>query len=605
MIVLYKPEPDDLWFREKSMNDPATMSYNHAWGGTIPFPESKWADWYDHWLVQTEGKRFYRYLKDEETQAFVGEIAYHYDEERDIWLADVIVAAEFRGKGFGAEGLSLLCKAAAENGVDILRDDIAVDNPAAAMFLQAGFKEEYRTEEIIMLKKDLREAGNSAAKERYRRLTETPIPQLILKLSVPTIISMLVTAIYKAADTFFVGRISTEATAAVGLSFSVMAIIQAMGFFCGQGSGNYLSRMLGAGKQKNAEEMAATGLALSLILGVLVSAAIICFIVPVTDFLGATEGTAPDTIRYLRIIALGAPFTMGQFVLNNQLRYQGSASYAMVGLLTGAILNIGLDPLFIFVFDMGVGGAALATICGQIISFFVLLAGSMRGGNIRLRIRNVRMNSHYLLQILNGGSPALFRQGLASVATILLNRAARVYGDAAIAGMSVTTRVIMFVYSAMIGFGQGYQPVCSFNYGAGKTERVREGYFFCVRYGTLFLLGMGLICLGFAPGIIGFFRDDPQVVAVGAVALRCQAAALPLQGCVVMTNMMLQSMGKGIKASITASARSGLFFIPLILILPRLFGLLGVEITQSLADVLAITISIPLAASELKKMKKQ
>lgn len=452
-------------------------------------------------------------------------------------------------------------------------------------------------------KPDANGTPDRAAEARYRDLTETPVPKLILRLSVPTIISMLVTAIYNAADTFFVGRISTEATAAVGLAFSVMAIMQAMGFFCGQGSGNYLSRMLGAGKRKEAEEMAATGLALALILGILLAAAAIAYLRPLALFLGATGSTVEETAGYLRIIVLGAPFMIGQFVINNQLRFQGSALYAMIGLLCGAALNIGLDPLLIFVLDMGVEGAALATICGQVVSFFVLLAGSMRGVNIRLNIRNVRLNGHYLVQIVNGGIPALFRQGLASVAAVLLNRAAGAYGDAVIAGMSVTTRVMMFVSSALIGFGQGYQPVCAFNYGAGKRNRVREGYFFCVRYGTLFLLAMSLLCLYFAPRIIGFFRDAPDVIAVGTAALRWQAAVLPLQACVVVTNMMLQSIGKGVKASITASARSGIFFIPLILLLPRLFGLTGVEMTQAAADVLSVFLSVPLAVSELKKMK--
>jgi putative MATE family efflux protein len=442
-----------------------------------------------------------------------------------------------------------------------------------------------------------------ASEERYRQLTETPVPNLILKLSVPTIISMLVTALYNAADTFFVGRISTEATAAVGLSFSVMAIIQALGFFCGQGSGNYLSRMLGAGKHQEADEMAATGLALSVIIGIVVAVLLNSFIRPVSAFLGASASTMPDTVSYLRVIAMGAPFVMGQFVLNNQLRYQGSAMYAMVGLLSGAILNIILDPLLIFVFGLGVTGAAIATICGQMISFLVLLAGTHKGANIRIRLSNIRLNGHYLVQIVNGGSPALFRQGLMSIATILLNRAAGVYGDAVIAGMSVTTRTMMFVSSALIGFGQGYQPVCAFNYGAGKKDRVREGYFFCVKYGTAFLITMSALCLLFAPHIIRFFRNDPDVIAVGTVALRWQAAALPLQAIVVITNMMLQSIGKGVKASFTASARSGLFFIPLIIILPEVFGLLGVEMTQAIADVLAVTVSIPLAASELRKMR--
>jgi len=446
--------------------------------------------------------------------------------------------------------------------------------------------------------------ADSKAAERYRDMTETPVPRLITRLSIPTIISMLVTAIYNAADTFFVGRISTEATAAVGLAFSAMAVIQALGFFCGQGSGNYLSRMLGAGKQEEAEKMAATGLALSMILGVVVAAVSVLNIRQLAEFLGARGGTVEETVSYLRIIVLGAPFMMGQFVINNQLRYQGSAMYAMVGLLCGAILNIALDPLLIFGFGMGVTGAALATVSGQIISFFVLLAGSMHGVNIHLNIRNVRLNGHFIVQIINGGIPALFRQGLAAVATVLLNRAAGVYGHAAIAGMSVTTRVTMFVSSALIGFGQGYQPVCSFNYGAEKKERVREGYFFCVRYGTIFLTVMAVFCFIFSPQIIAFFRNDPEVIAVGKVALRWQAAALPLLACIVITNMMLQSIGKGVKASITASARSGIFFIPLILILPGIFGLPGVEMTQAVADILSVSVSIPLAAMELRKMKQ-
>ena len=446
--------------------------------------------------------------------------------------------------------------------------------------------------------------ADSKAAERYRDMTETPVPRLITRLSIPTIISMLVTAIYNAADTFFVGRISTEATAAVGLAFSAMAVIQALGFFCGQGSGNYLSRMLGAGKQEEAEKMAATGLALSMILGVVVAAASVLNIRQLAEFLGARGGTVEETVSYLRIIVLGAPFMMGQFVINNQLRYQGSAMYAMVGLLCGAILNIALDPLLIFGFGMGVTGAALATVSGQIISFFVLLAGSMHGVNIHLNIRNVRLNGHFIVQIINGGIPALFRQGLAAVATVLLNRAAGVYGHAAIAGMSVTTRVTMCVSSAWIGCGQVYHPVCSFNYGAEKKERVREGYFFCVRYGTIFLTVMAVFCFIFSPQIIAFFRNDPEVIAVGKVALRWQAAALPLLACIVITNMMLQSIGKGVKASITASARSGIFFIPLILILPRIFGLPGVEMTQAVADILSVSVSIPLAAMELRKMKQ-
>lgn len=444
-----------------------------------------------------------------------------------------------------------------------------------------------------------------AKPDRHTYLTQTPIPRLIWSLAVPTIISMLVTGIYNSADTYFVGRISTQATAAVGLVFSVMAIIQALGFFCGHGSGNSLSRMLGAGRTRDANEMAATGFALALLLGVIVALIGNLFAGPIADFLGATDSARADTVAYMRIILLGAPFMMGQFVINNQLRFQGSAMYAMVGLMVGAVMNVGLDPLLMFTFGLGVRGAAIATVTGQISSFFALLIGSRRGENIRLDLRNVRLNGKNLLEITNGGMPSLARQGLAAVSTLLLNRFARVYGgDAAIAGMSIVTRILMLNVSVLIGFGQGYQPVCSFNYGAGLNRRVREGYFYCLKIGTLMMTIAGALCVLFAPTVVGFFRDDPAVIPIGARALRWQASVLPLLTTSILTNMMLQSMGKGLKASICSSARNGIFFIPLILTLPHFFGLAGVEMTQAWADVLTFLLAVPMAWSELKNMKE-
>lgn len=442
-------------------------------------------------------------------------------------------------------------------------------------------------------------------KQRHIQMTETPIPELIWKLAVPTIISMLVTGIYNTADTFFVGRISTQATAAVGLVFSVMSIIQAMGFFCGQGSGNYLSRLLGAGEHKKADEIAITGFVLALILGVCVAVLGNLYAGSIADFIGATSSAKADTIAYMRIILIGAPFMMGQFVINNQLRFQGSAMYAMVGLLCGAVMNIGLDPLLMFGFGLGIRGAALATIGGQITSFFVLLIGSRRGANIRLDIRNLNMSPANLAEIANGGLPSLMRQGMASVAALLLNRVSMIYGgDAAIAGMSIVTRILMMMMSVLIGFGQGYQPVCSYNYGAGNLHRVKEGFWYCVRMGTLFMTAAALICFIPAPTIVSWFRSDPDVIAVGARALRFQAAALPLMAFNILTNMMLQATGKGIKASITSSARSGIFFIPLIILLPHLFGLTGVVITQAVADILTFILCVPIVFSELKHMKE-
>ncbi|MBP3197814.1 MAG: MATE family efflux transporter, partial [Butyrivibrio sp.] len=333
-------------------------------------------------------------------------------------------------------------------------------------------------------------------RDRREYMTKTPVPKLILTLAVPTIISMMVTAVYNTADTFFVARVSsdpvtnTAATAAVGLVFTVMALIQALGFFCGHGSGNYLSRMLGAGNTKEANEMASTGFALALIIGCVFALVGNIFIHPIAAFLGAgaTPLTVEFTIRYMRIILIGAPFMMAQFVINNQLRFQGSAYYAMIGLMCGAVMNMVLDPLLILVFHLGVSGAAIATVMGQFTSFCVLLIGTKKGENIKLRLSNVHINAHYFKEIVNGGIPSLFRQGLAAIATLILNNTAGAIGsDAAIAGMSVATRVMMMMASALIGFGQGYQPMCSFNYGAGLTNRVKEGYKFCVKYSTIVL----------------------------------------------------------------------------------------------------------------------
>ena len=459
----------------------------------------------------------------------------------------------------------------------------------------------------------------AAPKDRFTYMTETPVPKLIKQLAIPTVISMLVTGIYNTADTYFVGRIpdiAIQATAAVGIVFPVMAVIQAFGFLFGHGSGNFLSRMLGAGKKKEANEMASTGFLLAISLGLLAAILGNLFIDDLVSLLVSDDVSASTiemTKSYAGIILFGAPFMMGQFVINNQLRFQGSAMYAMIGLVSGAVMNIILDPVLILGLGLGVKGAAIATVAGQITSFFILLISSRKGENIRLSVKNIRINGYYVLEIINGGIPSLFRQGLAAIATTLLNRTAgELGGDAAISGMSITTRVMMLLISALIGFGQGYQPVCSFNYGAGKKERVREGFFFCVKWGTIFLAALGIICFVFAPGIIEFFihdteNTDPalrmQVINVGQTALRCQAAILPINAFIVMTNMMLQSMGKGIKASITASARNGLFFIPAILILPVFFGLTGVEITQSVADVLTLLMSIPFAVQELKKLK--
>ncbi len=438
--------------------------------------------------------------------------------------------------------------------------------------------------------------------DKFLHMTETPIPKLIPEMAAPTILSMLVTSFYNMADTFFVGRINTQATAAVGVVFSVMAILQALGFFFGHGSGNYISRRLGAEDVENASRMAASGFFLALISGAAVAAIGLALLEPIALALGSTPTILPYTCDYLRIILLGAPFIMASFVMNNQLRYQGSASYAMVGIVAGAALNIALDPLLIFHFGMGIAGAAAATVISQIVSFCILLWMCASGSNLRLSPRNFHLRAGDLLEMLRGGFPSLCRQGLASVAAIALNVMAGAFGDAAIAGMSIVARVTMFANSVLIGWGQGFQPVCGFNYGAKKFARVREAFYFCVKTAAVVLVAIAIAGWAAAPFIAAQFRDDPEVIAVAAAALRCQCLTLPLGAWSVLTNMALQSIGKPVRASVTAASRQGLFFLPVIAVLPKAIGLDGILYSQPVADLFSFLLALPLMLSTLREM---
>lgn len=441
--------------------------------------------------------------------------------------------------------------------------------------------------------------------EKYKMMIESPIPGLVGRLAIPTIISMLITSFYNMADTFFVGRIGTSATAAVGVAFPIMAIMQAFGFFCGHGSGNSISRKLGAQKSDEAAELAATGFFGGLFLGVLLTILGLLFLTPLAHILGSTETILPYTKDYLGIILLGAPFMTSQFVLNNQLRFQGNAFYAMIGVTAGAILNIILDPIFIFVFDMGISGAALATILSQFVSFLILLIGIRISDCIPIRFRNLTLSKERLQEIFSGGFPSLCRQGLASIATMTLNIGANPYGDAAIAAMSVVGRISMFAGSALIGFGQGFQPVCGFNYGAKKYHRVREAFWFCVKVSTVALFAISILGFALSGSLIGIFRDDPEVIRIGTLALRFQCLTFTLNGWIVFNNMMMQTIGKTIYASILASARQGLFFIPAILILPHFYGLLGIQAAQALADILTVLLTTILYRFVIKDLQKE
>ena len=373
----------------------------------------------------------------------------------------------------------------------------------------------------------------------------------------------------------------------------------------GQGSGNYISRQLGRHETADAEKMAATGVTLAFLAGGVILVLGQIFLTPLARLLGSTDTILPYARSYLGIILLGAPYMTASFVLNNQLRFQGSAAYGMVGIAAGAVLNVGLDPLLIFGLNMGVAGAALATILSQLASFCMLLLGCARGGNLRIRLKNLCFRRDLFLEIGKGGLPSLCRQGLASIAAICLNRSAGLYGDAAIAAMSVVSRAMMLAQSALIGFGQGFQPVCGFNYGAGLYHRVKEGFRFCVKWSTVFLTAVSVLGLVLAPQIIAVFRNDPEVIAFGARALRLQCLAFPLCGVIVISSMLTQTINKVWQASVLAVARQGLFFIPAVLALPHIWGELGVQLAQPVSDVCAFALTVPLVLGVLRDMDRQ
>jgi putative MATE family efflux protein len=448
---------------------------------------------------------------------------------------------------------------------------------------------------------------NVKNENKFHQMTEAPVHKLIVSLAIPTIFSMLITSFYNTADTFFVSKINTSATAAVGVTFACMAIIQALGFFFGHGSGNYVSRKLGAQEFNDANIMASTGFFLAFITGVILAIPTEFFLTEIVTALGSTPTIVPYAKDYLRIIIIGAPIMMSSLVMNNQLRFQGSAAYGMVGIVSGGLLNVILDPIFIFTFDLGIAGAAYATVLSQCISLIILLFMSTKGGNIVIHWRNFHPSGFLLKEIFAGGSPSLFRQGFSSISTIVLNVAAGVYGDAAIAGMSIVTRLIFLSGSAMIGFGQGFQPVCGFNYGAKLYSRVREGYYFSLKTITIFTFCVALLGSVFAREIISLFRNDPEVIRIGVWALHYQLLLFPLSGLVVLTNMTLQTTRYTKGAILVAASRQGLFLIPALLILPRFFGLAGVIWSQPCSDCLSIIMSfyfIRLFMRDLKKKEK-
>ncbi len=440
--------------------------------------------------------------------------------------------------------------------------------------------------------------GRSAVDQKqFKKMTEAPVRPLILKLAVPTTVSMLVTGIYNTADTYFVSQLGKSQSGAVSVVFSLMALIQAIGFTLGMGSGSIISRSLGAKDEDTASHALSTSFFSALGIGGLITVLGLIFIEPIMNMLGSTPTALPYAKLYARYILLGAPIMMGSYVLNNLWRWEGKAVFSMIGIGFGGVLNIFLDPLLINVFDMGVAGAAIATLISQCISFLLLLIPVLLRKNIaKLTIRHFSQSLSFHGNIWFTGLPSLLRQGLASISTIFLNQqGGDLAGDAALSAMGIFSKVTMLIFCVILGIGQGYQPVLGFNFGAKKWDRMKTAFLFTWVFGTAVMLTFAVPLFLFAPQLMPLFIDDAEVIAIGTRALRLEAFILPLLTVNVMCNMTFQSTGERFKASFLSCLRQGVYFIPLIWILPRIFGISGLEAVYPVCDLLTCLTSLPFA----------
>ena len=448
-------------------------------------------------------------------------------------------------------------------------------------------------------------AGDPQTRATYERLTSAPVPGLVWEFALPSIVSMLISSIYNVVDTYFVGKIDTQSTAAVGIVMSYMAIIQAVSFFFGHGAGNYISRALGARRTGSAADMAAVGFFSAILATSLMALAAFAWFNPLLRVLGSTATSLPSARSYGLFILAGTPFISGSLVLVNQMRLQGNATLSMLGVLSGAVLNLVLDPILIFQCGMGVAGAGMATALSQAVSLLVMLSLTGKHGGIRVELRHFRPSAGAYREIIAGGLPSLARQGCMCLSTICLNNFAAHYGDASVAAFSVVSRIMMFVFAALLGFGQGFQPICGFNYGAGYYSRVRRALGFCMTVATGYCVLLGLTGIRFAPQIVRVFRaDDPEVIAIGARVLRYQCVTFLFIGVVVLTNMFLQNIRATRSAVVVAMGRHGICFLPPLFVGGIFFGLEGVMLAQPVADVLSICLAVPLCLRALRHMNR-
>ncbi len=432
------------------------------------------------------------------------------------------------------------------------------------------------------------------SEEQYGRMINTPIPRLVTSLAIPTTVSMLVTVVYNTADTYFVSQINKSASAAVGMVYTLMAVIQAVGYGIGMGAGSLISLRLGAKDDRAAEMYASSAFFAALVSGVLVGWGFLAALEPILRALKCTDTMLPHALDYAVWILDVAPLSCASFVLNNTLRAEGESNVAMWGLGIGGVLNMVLDPLFIFTLGMGTGGAALATALSQLISFLILLFVFLSGRSIvRIRLRSVSRNVRDYLLILATGLPTIFRQGLGSLASALINMQAVVYGDAAVSAVTIANKIYIFVRNIILGIGQGFQPVAGYNYSAGKRRRAWQALKFASLVGTVICTVCAAVIAVFSTPLMRWFCDDADVARIGAETLLFACAVMPFMAVSTYVNQLYQCLGFKFPATVLASCRQGIFFVPAVFLLPLLLECTGVEMIQPAADLATFVISVP------------
>ena len=434
--------------------------------------------------------------------------------------------------------------------------------------------------------------NNGEKKSTYEQMMTSPPPPLLLRLAVPAVISKLIDSIYNFADTYFVSGLGTSATGAVGIAYPVMTVVYACGLLMGKGAGVSLSHALGANDREEGERIVADGMAYMLGIGALVAAVCLTVMTPLARILGSTETMLPLVCAYLRFISLALPFKAASVMLGCFFRFQGSFTKSMLGMGFGAVLNIILDPIFIYALGMGVGGAALATAIGQCSSFLILLLMSGRDGTIPVRLSQFSFSAQRLKKYVTIGFPSLLKNSLSSVAAAILNTAAAAFGDPVVAAMTIANRTTNVCLTAYFGLTESLQTFTGYNYGAKNYRRVSEGFRFVQRFGMAAMGGLGLLLIILARPIVSIFNSDPVVLQNGAILLRMQCLTLPILSVPCAGFVMLQAIGENKRATIVGTGRQALFLIPIALILPRVFGLNGLRITQPLSDVCSTLLSL-------------